>query len=777
MFVQQRAASSGSSVHHSRRAISSNHLKQLFKQLEAATDSILSPVDEPKLGSSCQKLYKTVEFLCRDKVQSTITGMLWQQLEEFVDTVVENMVLEMHELPDSLDKLVKFNQVCALVHQRVDLVTRIYMFLDRTYLLNHPNKNTITKQVDYLMNERLSFGYDSNNIDTHDGSNTVDVVIRNLFFQVKESVSLSIPRKPETESILVECYGNLKQFAKFNMQEESMTFLTELFDRMKLAALETVPKSEVFDHLFSKILTELEIWNKIENDSKFNMRLKETIIFNTFMKHYDNEVLPLVQPMFENKKFNSIQNLFYLIKNTEKLTEPVPPSSTAPSSTSATPAPDSSTKNQYISKFSDVWGECVLKFTTDLIIQFQSDNDNVIDKLIKAKTNLNLFIKKSLLNDQLIEFKTRENFQKAISNQQKVVDIRMKLLKFIDSFLRNLDVTNVAENMEKISNFLLIFNSIKTKIEFLKEYKNYLSKRLIFKTTKSIELEDSLISQIAKIVGVDVCSDLDTMINDYKNNDSIIKSYQSSHIGKPPPPFDFQPLVLSNAAWPMHPKSSIKLNNELSSYLKDFKSFYKNYKKNQNLKFCFPLSTMTITAQFGNVEKYLNVSTFQGLVILLFNDHEKLNFTEIKNNLNLDSQTLSSVLYSLTAGKFKILLKDTNGCYSINNSFNDRRKVIKIKNIPMKLKGGEINDGLNDDMEDNNEVVDREGPKLHDEGTIQAFIVRLLKQETQMHHDELIKILINEFIIEIFDLKRIIEKLISLEYIKREGQDLYVYVP
>ena len=201
-----------------------------------------------------------------------------------------------------------------------------------------------------------------------------------------------------------------------------------------------------------------------------------------------------------------------------------------------------------------------------------------------------------------------------------------------------------------------------------------------------------------------------------------------------------------------------------------FQKFYLETHDKRKLNWCPALSHMTIGAHFPKGDKELQVSSFQGIVLLLFNDHDKLSFNEVKEMTELDSKSLSSILYSLTSGRYKILKKDSAGIYSMNDEFEDRKKSIKVKQIQMKLKNGEDEDVWMQEVDDNVFKADR------DEIT-KAFIVREMKSEKEMDHDVLMKKTVDRFVVESVEVKRIIQLLLDSEYIERIETDRYRYIP
>ena len=68
----------------------------------------------------------------------------------------------------------------------------------------------------------------------------------------------------------------------------------------------------------------------------------------------------------------------------------------------------------------------------------------------------------------------------------------------------------------------------------------------------------------------------------------------------------------------------------MSQYLEAFKKFYLGKHSGRKLQWQPSLGHCVLKAVFKHGDKELQVSLFQSLVLLLFNNAEELNFVEIK---------------------------------------------------------------------------------------------------------------------------------------------------
>jgi len=91
----------------------------------------------------------------------------------------------------------------------------------------------------------------------------------------------------------------------------------------------------------------------------------------------------------------------------------------------------------------------------------------------------------------------------------------------------------------------------------------------------------------------------------------------------------------------------------------------------------------------GNKE--LQVSLFQALVLILFNDSDNLSLEDIKTATNIEDGELRRTLQSLACGKARVLQKNPRGRdvadndrFVFNAEFTNKLFRIKINQIQMK---------------------------------------------------------------------------------------------
>jgi cullin 4 len=107
------------------------------------------------------------------------------------------------------------------------------------------------------------------------------------------------------------------------------------------------------------------------------------------------------------------------------------------------------------------------------------------------------------------------------------------------------------------------------------------------------------------------------------------------HLGKPE--VDLSVNVLSQAAWPTYPDVDVNVPADIETHLKAFEEHYRSKHSGRYVKWKHALAQAVVIAQFTKGKKELLLSSFQAIVLLLFNDSndEELSYDTIKAGVGL----------------------------------------------------------------------------------------------------------------------------------------------
>ena len=198
-----------------------------------------------------------------------------------------------------------------------------------------------------------------------------------------------------------------------------------------------------------------------------------------------------------------------------------------------------------------------------------------------------------------------------------------------------------------IENITNLFIYMEDKDLFIDVYRCGLAKRLLDNNIASIDYEKSLIGKIKMNWGSQYTSKLEGMISDTNSESLLIKEFYDSSTYKSLS-IDFEVRVLTDGYWPSIKSPSVILPLQLDSWIKSFEDFYLNKNKMKTLSWSYLNGSWTVKANLDNAKEYdLELSIYQTCIVMLFNNNDKLSFSEIKELLKTDEALLENILTSL----------------------------------------------------------------------------------------------------------------------------------
>ena len=236
---------------------------------------------------------------------------------------------------------------------------------------------------------------------------------------------------------------------------------------------------------------------------------------------------------------------------------------------------------------------------------------------------------------------------------------------------------------------------------------------------------------------------------------------------KKKPPIDINVQVLTTGYWPISQSVICTLPQEITKTCDYFKDFYIDKHTGRKVTWQYNMGTADIKAN-GFAKKYeLNVSTFQMLILLLFNEQSTLTFNEIAQQTKIPTQDLKKNVLALTVKNIqhdRILIKDKETTMSADTKFelntDFKSKLIKVKISPVVLKESK------EQFQETQQKLDEERKWAMD-----ATVVRIMKARKVMEHRDLVlectQQLSGRFFPSPEQLKKRIESLIEREYLER----------
>lgn len=340
------------------------------------------------------------------------------------------------------------------------------------------------------------------------------------------------------------------------------------------------------------------------------------------------------------------------------------------------------------------------------------------------------------------------------------------IAKFVDSKLRAGNKESSDEELEKmLDRIMILFRYIHGKDVFEAFYKKDLAKRLLLGKSASVDAEKSMLSKLKQECGGGFTSKLEGMFKDMELSKDINVCFKQ-HLRNMTSnrEIDLTVNILTMGNWPTYPNLEVNLPNEMIEYQNAFNNFYLSKHSGRKLQWQPTLGHCVLKANFPNDSKELQVSLFQTLVLLLFNDANVLSFDEIRIRSGIEENELRRTLQSLACGKARVLVKVPKGRdvydadrFHFNGDFTNKYYRIKINQIQMKETSEEQKATEEKVYQDRQYQID-------------AAIIRIMKTRKSLCHNLLISELYNQlkFPVKPADLKKRIESLIDRDYMERD---------
>ncbi|KAL5115512.1 hypothetical protein ACEQ8H_006575 [Pleosporales sp. CAS-2024a] len=339
------------------------------------------------------------------------------------------------------------------------------------------------------------------------------------------------------------------------------------------------------------------------------------------------------------------------------------------------------------------------------------------------------------------------------------------------------DDTQVNDQLDQV---LDLFRFVHGKAVFEAFYKKDLARRLLMGRSASADAERSMLSKLKTECGAGFTANLEQMFRDIELSREEMASYKNiSEERNERLSIDLNVSILSASSWPTYPTVPVIIPPQIKQAIDKFETHYKAKHSGRKLDFKHALAHCQVKAKFPKGSKELIVSSFQAIVLLLFNGlepDEHMAYDYLKEATGLPPAELNRTLQSLACAKIRPLTKHPKGreinatdTFTLNASFDDPKYRIKINTVQLK-----------ETKEENKETHERVAADRNYE--TQAAIVRILKARKRIAHAELvaetIKATRSRGTLEVSGIKKNIDRLIEKEFLEREDDNAgwYAYI-
>jgi len=355
------------------------------------------------------------------------------------------------------------------------------------------------------------------------------------------------------------------------------------------------------------------------------------------------------------------------------------------------------------------------------------------------------------------------------------------LARYVNDFFRK---GGMASNFkddeldEQMVHIVMLYGYIRDKDVFEQKYHAYLSNRLLNDTSASEAIEKKMIGKLKQESGYHWTQKLEDMFADIQRSKEFVKQFKKQE-GKNLD-LNFNVAICTQGAWPSTSIPKCNVMPELDEVVTRFIRFYEDKHVGRKIHFRWDKGTAEVGVRFNpktKTEKILVLSTYQMIVLLLFNQAKKpvLTYQEILDGTGVTSDEIQAAVLSLAHPKSKVLLKRPNGpkiepSHKLRLNFKFSHPQSKIQVPMLKLSRTQA--------KETNET--QQQVQIQRNNQVDAAIVRIMKARKQLSHSALLSDVRNQLQAR-FDaqpnlIKQRIESLIKLEYLERDPDNRTSYL-
>uniref|UniRef100_A0A8C2F1M3 Cullin-4B n=1 Tax=Cyprinus carpio TaxID=7962 RepID=A0A8C2F1M3_CYPCA len=703
-----------------------NYTNETWQKLKEAVEAIQNSTS---IKYNLEELYQAVENLCSHK----ISAKLYKQLRVVCEDYIKAQIDQFREYPFPYSVLfLKKIDKCWQDHCRQMIMIRsIFLFLDRTYVL----QNSMLPSIWDMGLELFRFYIIS---DLKVQSKTIDGILLLIERERSgEAVDRSLLRS--LLSMLSDLQIYQDSFEQRFLEETNRLYAAE---GQRLMQEREVPE---YLHHVNKRLEEEADRVITYLDQSTQKHLIATVEKQLLGEHLTAILQKGLNNLLDENRIQDLSLLYQLFSRVKG----------------------------GVQVLLQHWVEYIKAFGSTIVINPEKDK-TMVQELLDFKDKVDLIIDVCFMRNEKFVNGMKEAFETFINKRpNKPAEL---IAKYVDSKLRAGNKEATDEELEKmLDKIMIIFRFIYGKDVFEAFYKKDLAKRLLVGKSASVDAEKSMLSKLKHECGAAFTSKLEGMFKDMElSKDIMVQFKQHMQCQNIPGNIELTVNILTMGYWPTYVPMEVHLPPEMVRLQEIFKTFYLGKHSGRKLQWQSTLGHCVLKAEFKEGRKELQVSLFQTLVLLMFNEGEEFSLEDIKLATGIEDGELRRTLQSLACGKARVLTKipkskdvEDGDKFSCNDDFKHKLFRIKINQIQMKETVEEQASTTERVFQDRQYQID-------------AAIVRIMKMRKTLSHNLLVSEVYNQlkFPVKPADLKKRIESLIDRDYMERDkdNPNQYNYV-
>uniref|UniRef100_A0A8B9VA75 Cullin 4B n=1 Tax=Anas zonorhyncha TaxID=75864 RepID=A0A8B9VA75_9AVES len=666
-----------------------NYTDETWQKLKEAVEAIQNSTS---IKYNLEELYQAVENLCSYKISAN----LYKQLRQICEDHIKAQIHQFRE--DSLDSVLFLKKIdkCWQDHCRQMIMIRsIFLFLDRTYVLQNSMLPSIWDMGLELFRTHIISDQKVQN-------KTIDGILLLIERERNgEAIDRSLLRS--LLSMLSDLQIYQDSFEHRFLEETNRLYAAE---GQRLMQEREVPE---YLHHVNKRLEEEADRIITYLDQSTQKPLIATVEKQLLGEHLTAILQKGLNHLLDENRIQDLSLLYQLFSRVRG----------------------------GVQVLLQHWIEYIKAFGSTIVINPEKDK-TMVQELLDFKDKVDHIIDVCFLKNEKFVNAMKEAFETFINKRpNKPAEL---IAKYVDSKLRAGNKEATDEELEKmLDKIMIIFRFIYGKDVFEAFYKKDLAKRLLVGKSASVDAEKSMLSKLKHECGAAFTSKLEGMFKDMElSKDIMIQFKQYMQNQNVPGNIELTVNILTMGYWPTYVPMEVHLPPEMVKLQEIFKTFYLGKHSGRKLQWQSTLGHCVLKAEFKEGKKELQVSLFQTLVLLMFNEGEEFSLEEIKQATGIEDGELRRTLQSLACGKARVLTKSPKGKdvedgdkFTCNDDFRHKLFRIKINQIQMKETVEEQASTTERVFQDRQYQID-------------AAIVRIMKMRKTLSHNLLVSEVYNQ---------------------------------
>jgi cullin-4 len=598
-----------------------------WEKLDKSLDAVFSGEQIP---FSTEELYKGVENVCRQEIHNEeLSGRLEARARGHATGIVKKSILQNAEGKGNVDVLRDAVAAWTMWAKHLDTVRHIFMYMDRAYLLR--NKKPSIPEMGISLFRDIIFN------DKQLQPKIVGGVCD--FFTADRNSNGSSDQQLAQEAVkMFQKLGVYTHVIEPRLLKESQTFIREWAER-------AVAQKDLATYMRDAVqLMELET--------------RRCDVIGIDVKSTKRDLLALLEHHLieRQQEYLCMYDLFSIashatdvcIVNNDSVADLLDQNAVSDLERLYTLLARKQLHEKIRTPF-EAWIDLT---GTDIIFD-EKDQENMVVRLLTMKQQLDNLWRNAFHRNSEVGHGLRKAFEVFINKTKKSSGTwgtdnskpGEMIAKYVDLLLRggskvipaaltkttsktgttveeedNEDVDEDQQVDVQLDQVLDLFRFVQGKAVFEAFYKKDLARRLLMGRSASADAERSMLTRLKTECGSGFTQNLEQMFKDIELGREEMSSYKEflNELGSNPS-VDLNVEVLSASAWPSYPEIKVNIPKQVMREVQRFEQHYRSKHNGRKLEWKHALAHCQLRASFPKGRKEVVVSSFQAIVLLLFN--------------------------------------------------------------------------------------------------------------------------------------------------------------